>query len=381
MQTKHLHITSILVLLCFLHTFVQCDGSGRNVCDESLLSRYISIRTFESFDSKPILASNQIKELCPTIRYTCCSFDELANMSNIFSEKIKKVKAIIFLFEKFIQRLTFLKISDVEVLYKTTVNNSCSNYSKVEYQAALEYMNKFKSEILENFKNLLNIDLNYNKGFPCELCKEEVSYHFVQGLDGSHMINVNVDSCLKYIPSVAEFLPYVIYSFHKVEILVKTIGCEVGLPFSLDLSINHTSQRIIFEEEMKKCDNAEYIMESSKCLEFCRLGILNNFWGSFIVDVIQVGNVILYEWEKVQKVSHFDDGISKLDYSYDDLKFEYFIDPERSIKGKNIEDYPINIVNSTGWNLFENSLQILSGDAISKINGLLLLGILIFFDS
>ena len=97
----------------------------------------------------------------------------------------------------------------------------------------------------------------------------------------------------------------------------------MGLPFSLDLSINHSSQKIIFEEEMKKCNTAEYTLQSTKCVEFCSLGILNNFWGSFVVDVIQVGNMILYEWELVQKISPFDDGIEKLGYSYDDLKFQY----------------------------------------------------------
>jgi hypothetical protein len=341
--------------------------SHKHICNEDLLSRYINFRTFESVEGKALAASNQIKELCPNITHACCSYEEIMNMSNLFSIKIKKAHAIITLFERFVQRLSFLRSGDTEVLYKTSLNNSCSNYSKVEFQAALDYINKFKTNIVTNFRELINIDIEYNKGFACELCKVEANYHFAQSLDGSYIVNVNVDSCLKYIPRVADYLPNVIYSFHKIEILIKTIGCEMGLPFSLDLSINHNSQKIIFEEEMKKCKTAEYTLQSSKCVEFCSLGILNNFWGSFVVDVIQVANMILSEWEMNQKLGHFDEGIDSLDFTYDDLKFQYFIDPIKSVVGMNIEDYTINIVNSGGWNLFNDPINIVSGELISKI--------------
>ena len=197
-------------------------------------------------------------------------------------------------------------------------------------------------------------------------------------MDGSYLVNVNVNSCLKYIPAVADFLPNVIYSFHKIEVLIKTIGCEIGLPFALDLSINHSSQKNIFEEEMRKCESVEYIMLSKKCVEFCNLGILNNFWGSFVVDVIQVANMILNDWEDVQNVSHFDEGIESIDFTYDELKFQYFIDPLKSVVGMNIEDYSINIVNTNGWNLFENPIIIIAGIFLSNIKIGLFFGIFIF---
>ena len=355
------HSLIIPLLFCFLYKSLSSNkNSSEILCNEDILSRYIGQRTFKSENKKPIMASYEIRNICPTMEITCCSHTELFEMTKTLSLKIEKANALIVLFDKFIQRLSFLRSGDIEILYKTSLNNPCSTFSKKEFQGSLEYIKKFKTDIVENFRRLINVDVQYNRGFVCGLCNPKSTGTFDQDVDGSYWVNVNVNSCLKYIPIVADFLPNVIYSFHKIEVLIKTIGCEVGLPFSLDLSINHNSQKLIFEEEMRKCDNAVYIMQSSKCMEFCNLGILNNFWGSFVVDVIQVANMILNNWEESQNVSHFEEGIEHINFEYDELKFQYFIDPIKSVVGMNLEDYPIKIVNENGWDLFNNQIIILS---------------------
>ena len=375
MNQKILTWSLIFILLSAPSCSLTNSEDGMIPCNEELLSRYIGKRNFNTIDNNSMRASPDIKKLCPNMQHTCCSHEELLGMAQTLSLKIKKAEALIKLFEKFIQRLSYLRSADIEILYKTSMTNSCSSFTKKEYQAALEYINKFKMDIVRNFGHLIRFDIEYNKGFVCGICIPETSLYFMQTHDGAFMVDVDVDSCLRYIPNVADALPSVIYSFHKVEVLIKTIGCEVGLPFSLDLSINHNSQKSIFEEEMRKCVTPEYILQSSKCVEFCNLGILNNFWGSFVVDVIQVANMIMTEWETHLNVGHFNEGIDGLGFSYNELKFQYFIKPLKSVTGMNIEDYSINIVNNSGWNLFNNPINIVSGLSLLRVAALALLAL------
>jgi hypothetical protein len=294
-------------------------------------------------------------------------------------KKIEKAKALTILFNRFVERLAALKSKNTDILYKTSLTNMCSGFTKQEFSAASEYLKKFSSEVASNFSKLVQVDVDYNSGFVCGVCNPESHDTIISRPDGSYGVNVNINSCLKYIPSVADFLPNVIYSFHKIEILIKTIGCEIGLPFSLDLSINHKSQKNTFEEEMRKCSTAEYIQSSNRCIEFCNLGILNNFWGSFVVDVIQIADMILNEWDIVNNYTYYKSDDDDIPFTYDEMKFQYFIEPIRSITGMNIEDYMINIVDSQAWNLFENKILLPKSQSILNFVSLVLIGILMLF--
>ena len=174
-MSKHTLITPIL--LCFFYLFISATKETSKIfCNEEILNRYINQRSFKSENMKPILASHEIKNICPTMEVTCCSHTELLDMTKTLSLKIEKANALIVLFDKFIQRLSFLRSGDIEILYKTSLNNACSSFTKKEFQGSLEYIKKFKNDIVENFRRLINVDVQYNRGFVCGLCNPCLLY-------------------------------------------------------------------------------------------------------------------------------------------------------------------------------------------------------------
>lgn len=372
-------------LLLALVVFFADPTAGTNqsgskmTCNHTLVGRYIESRSFELLNNFPVKSSAEVKSICPRLEETCCSYKELLDMSQVLKDKLRKAKALAVLFGQFIKRLSNLKSKNTDKLFKTSMTDLCSGYTKQEFSVASQYVKQFSEEVAGNFAQLLEVDVQYNSGFVCGLCNPENHHAVVGRLDGSYGVNVNINSCLKYIPRVADFLPNVIYSFHKVEVLVKTMGCDVGLPFSLDLSINHKSQKNTFEEEMRKCSTAEYIQNSPRCIEFCNLGILNNFWGSFVVDVIQVANLILDEWDAKHNLNYYSDAPEEVPFTYDQMKFQFFIRPRKSITGLNIEDYVINIVDTQAWNLFENEITLVNQVGLPGPFGLFVFGFFLLF--
>ena len=271
-----------------------------------------------------------------------------------------------------LNRITSIRNTDLNHIFEQSQTKYCYFYSKEDLFNAYGYLKKNKTVIMTNMSKMFDKLLKYNSGFGCSICDPDNHKYFETNPEGKMFVRTTIDSCRVFLNSVAYLFPDLLYPLHLIQVIMKAIGCVLSLPFSIDLSLNKINQKTIFEEEIKKCDSNEAIINSDKCLLFCNYTQFNGNKGAYLVEIFEITNNLLDLIEERNGIVLWVNLYPTDKVDYKELVFNQYLDVLNSDLFYDIENMPVYVDFEGGWNLFNNKMEY-EGVGVFKIWGALAL--------
>jgi len=278
-------------------------------CNRYFLASFTEVEWRKEF--APFKSTRAIRDICKTIKDSCCSVEEMVEFRKVYREK-KEVIMNVQTSAKYLYKI--LEQIPASMIHQRCLDSEeCMNTLQIrdDFDSTYDELLARKDAIIERVDKFLDFVIKYYSGMVCTACDLQLNQFFYtkQTNEGEELGYVyKIDNCFDIYNKIKELLPAIsdfMFLINVVKIYQITGAPYLqGLNFDLDDFQNLTD----FTKDLSVCfaTSKDELLKSKYCKEICS--------GSFTLikfsdpqKVFQILEKILYAFERVLIESLSDD--------------------------------------------------------------------------
>lgn len=252
-------------------------------CYVGVLNTVIDEQALPQSDFTSSKASDAIKAICPKLKDTCCSEDNLNDLKDQFINGLTELFKIDTTHKEMYKNFLIRK-SEIEAITVNDVDQLANCIDKEEVEQLKLYFNNITSEEYQAHeslsKGLLIISQLYS-GFACEICDVGAEGLFTQ--TSQMIVNIsNIQVLNKALVHIVDYYKYV----NKISLAAKLYSCKIhdaGKEYDFSLKIDAIDK---LRPTLVECSNLTPTLALNKkeCIEFAEGTSLTTSFDLFILS-------------------------------------------------------------------------------------------------
>ena len=345
---------------------LQKDVFEPKKCSTLILGLYLE----NEGPSMSSTAGENVHDLCPSIKQSCCNFEQLVEVHEDARQSYLKSLE----FSKMLQRLTN-KVADLsesefqKINQRFEENQDCKydNEKGQTFETAFNYLKEKKSFINNNFEKGIEYYSRKSAGFACALCDQRSHGSIKTKGKKDNTIQIDLKQCKSFYssPEISHYVTSIIHIpliYHFYQSLLCLEGhkrhkadlSNISDPSLLDKTI----------ELYMECGKGTNMQTMKGCLEVCKLDDLFNinYFARYFEDILTMDLMA----DHLIKESDFDMNENQTIYEekVKEIGVYFFVNP---LKTKSrIDKLPKEYSFGTGWNILSH--EFITNKAIIKEN-------------
>jgi hypothetical protein len=249
------------------------NGKSGLQCHRYFLASFIEIDSKAEFH--PFASTRAIRDICKSIKDSCCSLEEMVEFQTIYRAKkevIKNVQASTRYLYKIIE-----KITPSEIYQRCVESEECTSQLEVvsDFESAYVEVVGRKDIIFKRIDEFLDFVIKYYSGMVCTACDLQLNQFFYTKAteEGEELGYVyKIDNCVDIYQKIKSLLPAIsdLMFLNNVVKIYQITGAEYlqGLDFNLDDFTNLSN----FTKDFAECTtiSKEELLKSKYCKDICK---------------------------------------------------------------------------------------------------------------
>ena len=400
MPTSHSHFPKfILLFTLILSSFCLMEDKEDEMleesilntsCDKNVLTQYIPSPSIK----KVIKSDLEINQICPNLKYSCCTSSEINKMATISNIKIDSLSRMSSDMDELLNLIKSLGQVNMKKIDDMGGDNKCFSASDTKILEGFEYIIANFKEIQRDTKAAISFVTRRTGSFVCELCNYETGLSTVHFRTDRFTLLVKNDYCKNFFVKPEGF--NALKFFHHVsfiEPLSLTLACLHGSKMEFAPFYPESKWKII-SEIFRNCQDefdTKSNVQTTACVDMCRKisplndNILRHLSSAISMTLIYLKHLITTstyiactaEFEENKKNSLDDDGciynepISQ--YIRDEMKniqtFNFYLEPNPNVTDNLLIDMEWSISKIEGINPENNLMKRFMSQAIFVVSG------------
>jgi len=319
--------------------------------------------------SESFIAGDNIHDLCPSIKQSCCSFEQLVEIHTQAKNAYEKTLKFIDVLKNLTNQIADLNAEKKAAIIKK-VQETDSDWKDDKghsFTQSLEYFKEKRDEINESFEiGMKNYSLA-NANYACAMCDQASHESIIVKRKQYPKIQIDTKQCKKFFSSPEIFHHVALYA--NIKQLYIVYRCLLDSEEKTPLKGNVKS--FIFPEQIEEftqhyqdCAKGDTLQKSEQCLHVCKeTGLFNeNFFAQFMESIVvfQIAGTAVLEGK--QAVS--DDNKEKFEKLFEEIGQYFWVEPKKA--KTRIERFEKIYTYGTGWNNMNHNFVI--ADAFLEVD-------------
>ena len=259
-------------------------------CYVGVLNTVIDEQALPQSDFTSSKASKAIKAICPNLKNTCCSEDNLNDLKEQFINGLAELLKVDTTHKEMYQNF-LTKESEIQAILENDADELANCINKEEVEQLKLYINDITAEEQEAQESLskgLFIITQLYSGFACEICDVGAEGLFTQ--TNEMLVNIsNVQVLNKALVHIVDYYKYV----NKIALAAKLYSCKIngsGREYNFDLKIDKIDK---LKPSLLACSSLTPTLALNKkeCIEFMEGTSITTSFDLFILSFPFMKNV------------------------------------------------------------------------------------------
>lgn len=347
---------------------LQKDIFEPKECYPKMIAMYL---TNEGPERSSVAGDNE-HDLCPSIRQTCCNYEQLVEVHGKAKESYEKFLKFSKILQDLVKKINSMSEEQMaNINSKFEQNSHCKLDDDEEdiFESAYQYLTKSKDDVIESFETGSKFYARKNAGFACALCDQASHAAMRIKRKQAPVIQLDYKQC-KYFYQSPELVHYVtslvairqLYNFftplscisEQKKIVKRDVISSIAKPEDLEKVLGY----------YQNCGKDKNMQKDKQCQAACKDdNFFNvNYFAKFYEDILAFyllgDDLINYTQPDMEKLSDIYDSKKK------ELFFNFYVAP-LNVKTR-IDRFPLEYSYGTGWNILAH--EFVTRDAFIKTN-------------
>lgn len=238
-------------------------------CTQKFVQQFIPDSSIE----KVVESSPLVKEVCPTLEYSCCSEEDIREKSTIIFNKVKSLKQFVSDLEILLNKIEKLGERGLNKLFNMGTEKKCLSSNKTTLKQSFDFIKQNKIEIIETTKIAKEYISQRTASFLCELCRPEMDLNTLLLRSDRPTLLVNNNYCKQFFTNKFGYKSYkFLYFMNFIEPFTTVLSCIHGSSLALSPIFSEEEWKTKSNEFFKCRDEFEKrpLVITPNCINKCK---------------------------------------------------------------------------------------------------------------